>query len=160
MVFVTPPRNSMEPLRDEEGPRTSRVGSDAGGTVYSGSDEPDDEEDAPFRSLPFSSYVGHSADVLDLAWSKVHTLSTCPFWVGQKPTHFLHHNQNFNVIIEKRDCDVKNLIMAKKPRALFAPIKQSMWSLSRHLIDQRASHCMGKMSESDFAFDRVRKFGI
>ena len=29
-----------------------------------------------------------------------------------------------------------------------------------HLIDQHASHCMGKMSESDFGFDRVRKFGI
>lgn len=31
----------------------------------------DEEEDtAPFRQVPFSSYVGHSADVLDLAWSK------------------------------------------------------------------------------------------
>ena len=29
-----------------------------------------------------------------------------------------------------------------------------------HLIDQHASHCMGKMSESDFGFDRVRKFGF
>ena len=29
-----------------------------------------------------------------------------------------------------------------------------------HLIDQHASHCMGKMSESDFGFDRVRKFGL
>lgn len=30
----------------------------------------DDEDAAPFRQVPFSSYVGHSADVLDLAWSK------------------------------------------------------------------------------------------
>ena len=29
-----------------------------------------------------------------------------------------------------------------------------------HLIDQHASHCMGKMSESDFGFDRVRKFAF
>ena len=29
-----------------------------------------------------------------------------------------------------------------------------------HLIDQHASHCMGKMSESDFGFDRVQKFGF
>ncbi|XP_039271162.2 WD repeat-containing protein 44-like isoform X1 [Styela clava] len=30
----------------------------------------EDEEEAPFRQVPFSSYVGHAADVLDLAWSK------------------------------------------------------------------------------------------
>ena len=29
-----------------------------------------------------------------------------------------------------------------------------------HLIDQHASLCMGKMSESDFGFDQVRKFGF
>ena len=71
MVFATPPRSSMDQMKEDEDRRTSRAGSDAGGTIYSGSDEPDDEEDAPFRSLPFSSYVGHTADVLDLAWSKV-----------------------------------------------------------------------------------------
>ena len=71
MVFATPPRSSMDQMKEDDDRRTSRAGSDAGGTIYSGSDEPDDEEDAPFRSLPFSSYVGHTADVLDLAWSKV-----------------------------------------------------------------------------------------
>ena len=29
-----------------------------------------------------------------------------------------------------------------------------------HLIDQHASHCMDKLSESDFGFDQVRKFGF
>ena len=29
-----------------------------------------------------------------------------------------------------------------------------------HLTDQHASHCMGKLSESDVGFDRVRKFGF
>ena len=29
-----------------------------------------------------------------------------------------------------------------------------------HLVDQHASHYMGKMSESDFGFDRVQKFGF
>ena len=28
-----------------------------------------------------------------------------------------------------------------------------------HLIAQHASHCMGKMSESDFGFDQLRNSG-
>ena len=71
VVFATPPRNSMDPPREEEKKRFSKASSEAGGTIYSGSDDAEDEEDAPFRPLPFSSYVGHTADVLDLAWSKV-----------------------------------------------------------------------------------------
>ena len=61
----------MEPPKDDSDSRRSRANSEAGGSNYSASDEAEDEEDAPFRSLPFSSYVGHTADVLDLAWSKV-----------------------------------------------------------------------------------------
>ena len=30
----------------------------------------------------------------------------------------------------------------------------------QHLIDQHASHCMGKMSESDFGLDQVRNIGF
>ena len=63
-VFATPPRsmNEGEDENKNEG-KTSRS--------YSEPEPLDEEEDAPFRSLPFTSYVGHSADVLDLAWSKV-----------------------------------------------------------------------------------------
>ena len=39
------------------------------------------------------------------------TLSTCPVWVGRKSTGFLHHNQSFDVTIEKSDYDIKNLIL-------------------------------------------------
>jgi len=62
-VFATPPRsmNEGEDENKNEG-KTSRS--------YSEPEPLDEEEDAPFRSLPFTSYVGHSADVLDLAWSK------------------------------------------------------------------------------------------
>uniref|UniRef100_H2ZDE7 WD repeat-containing protein 44 n=1 Tax=Ciona savignyi TaxID=51511 RepID=H2ZDE7_CIOSA len=65
-VFATPPRNSMEPPTHEP----PKLPPDNGGSRYESSDQLDEEEEAPFRSLPFSSYVGHSADVLDLAWSK------------------------------------------------------------------------------------------
>jgi len=49
---------------------------DTASDVYNGSDlgnadQLDEDPEAPFKSLPFSSYYGHTADVLDLAWSKV-----------------------------------------------------------------------------------------
>ena len=43
----------------------------------------------------------------------------CPLQVGQKTSGFLHHNQICDVIIKKRDYDVKNLIMMWKARGLF-----------------------------------------
>ena len=38
-------------------------------------------------------------------------------------------------------------------RTIFKLLKRNMRSLRNHLIDQHASHCMGKMSESDFGFE-------
>ena len=46
--------------------------------------------------------------------------STCPVSVGLKPPGFPHHNQIFDVTIEKCDCDIKNLIMMPKAGWLFA----------------------------------------
>ncbi|XP_078482822.1 WD repeat-containing protein 44-like isoform X2 [Ciona intestinalis] len=65
-VFATPPRNTMEPPTQDP----PNIPSEDRSSRYESSDQLDEEEEAPFRSLPFSSYVGHSADVLDLAWSK------------------------------------------------------------------------------------------
>ena len=39
---------------------------------------------------------------------------------GAKATSFLHHNQTFHVIIEKSDCDIKNLIIMQKALGLLA----------------------------------------
>ena len=61
-VFATPPRSSVDFSEKRKFDERTEISSQ---------DDLDDEEDAPFRSLPFSSYVGHTADVLDLAWSKV-----------------------------------------------------------------------------------------
>lgn len=39
--------------------------------VCSGADEDPDDKNAPFRQRPFCKYKGHTADLLDLSWSKV-----------------------------------------------------------------------------------------
>ena len=39
--------------------------------VCSGTDEDPDDKNAPFRQRPFCKYKGHTADLLDLSWSKV-----------------------------------------------------------------------------------------
>ncbi|XP_055293831.1 WD repeat-containing protein 44-like [Moschus berezovskii] len=38
--------------------------------VCSGNDEDPDDKNAPFRQRPFYKYKGHTADLLDLSWSK------------------------------------------------------------------------------------------
>ena len=48
------------------------------------------------------------------------TLSTRPILHGQKATSFLHRNQIFDVIVEKSDYDIKNLIVIHKARGLLA----------------------------------------
>ena len=52
----------------------------------------------------------------------------------------------------------QKLVVNEKRVKMRELLKQSLRYF--HLIDQHASHCMGKMSESDFGFDRVRKFGF
>lgn len=39
--------------------------------VCSGTDEDPDDKNTPFRQRPFCKYKGHTADLLDLCWSKV-----------------------------------------------------------------------------------------
>lgn len=39
--------------------------------VCSGTDEDLDDRSTPFRQRPFCKYKGHTADLLDLSWSKV-----------------------------------------------------------------------------------------
>lgn len=39
--------------------------------VCSGTDEDPDDKSTPFRQRPFCKYKGHTADLLDLSWSKV-----------------------------------------------------------------------------------------
>ena len=46
---------------------------------------------------------------------------------GPKATRFLHPNQIFDVIIEKRDYDFENLFAMKKPAGV-SPFKLDMWS--------------------------------
>jgi len=76
-VFATPPRSMSESSSQPENQESS-----ADSTL---------EDDSPFRPLPLTSYVGHTSDVLDLAWSKNYfTLSssmdkTCRLWhISQK----------------------------------------------------------------------------
>jgi len=75
-VFATPPRSMSESSQQEN---------------QESSTDSTLEDDSPFRPLPLTSYVGHTSDVLDLAWSKNYfTLSssmdkTCRLWhVSQK----------------------------------------------------------------------------
>ena len=59
--------------------------------------------------------------------SKTIVLFTCLVHVGPKPTGFLHHNQIFDVVIEKNEYDIKNFIVQRKS-AGFWPLKLNMWT--------------------------------
>ncbi|XP_029462557.1 WD repeat-containing protein 44 [Rhinatrema bivittatum] len=59
----------VSPSPSQESLNSSK--SDTDGGVYSGTDEMDpDDKNAPFRQVPFCKYKGHTADLLDLSWSK------------------------------------------------------------------------------------------
>ena len=47
-------------------------------------------------------------------------LFTYQVLVGRKTTGFLHHNQILDVIIEKSDYDIKNLIVMKEARGFWS----------------------------------------
>ena len=42
--------------------------------------------------------------------------------MGQKPVGFLHYNQIFDVIIEKSDYDIKNVIVMPQAPGLTEPL--------------------------------------
>ncbi|XP_072287587.1 WD repeat-containing protein 44 [Pyxicephalus adspersus] len=59
----------VSPSPSQESLNSSK--SDTDGGAYSGADDMDpDDKNAPFRQVPFCKYKGHTADLLDLSWSK------------------------------------------------------------------------------------------
>ncbi|XP_068921325.1 WD repeat-containing protein 44 [Petaurus breviceps papuanus] len=58
----------VSPSPSQESLNSSKSDTDAG--VCGGADEDPDDKNAPFRQRPFCKYKGHTADLLDLSWSK------------------------------------------------------------------------------------------
>ena len=59
----------VSPSPSQESLNSSKSDTDTG--VCGGADEDPDDKNAPFRQRPFCKYKGHTADLLDLSWSKV-----------------------------------------------------------------------------------------
>lgn len=46
-------------------------------------EDPDlEDRNVPFRQVPFCKYKGHTADLLDLSWSKVSILTPTPLFLS------------------------------------------------------------------------------
>lgn len=58
----------VSPSPSQESLSSSKSDTDTG--VCSGAEEDPDDKNAPFRQRPFCKYKGHTADLLDLSWSK------------------------------------------------------------------------------------------
>uniref|UniRef100_A0A8D0G347 WD repeat-containing protein 44 n=1 Tax=Sphenodon punctatus TaxID=8508 RepID=A0A8D0G347_SPHPU len=58
----------VSPSPSQESLNSSKSDTDTG--VCSSADEDPDDKNAPFRQRPFCKYKGHTADLLDLSWSK------------------------------------------------------------------------------------------
>uniref|UniRef100_A0ABI7VVF9 WD repeat-containing protein 44 n=1 Tax=Felis catus TaxID=9685 RepID=A0ABI7VVF9_FELCA len=58
----------VSPSPSQESLNSSKSDTDTG--VCGGADEDPDDKNAPFRQRPFCKYKGHTADLLDLSWSK------------------------------------------------------------------------------------------
>ncbi|KAM5221651.1 WD repeat-containing protein 44 isoform 1-T1 [Ctenodactylus gundi] len=58
----------VSPSPSQESLNSSKSDTDTG--VCSGNEEDPDDKNAPFRQRPFCKYKGHTADLLDLSWSK------------------------------------------------------------------------------------------
>ncbi|XP_004614522.2 WD repeat-containing protein 44 isoform X2 [Sorex araneus] len=58
----------VSPSPSQESLSSSKSDTDTG--VCGGGDEDPDDKNAPFRQRPFCKYKGHTADLLDLSWSK------------------------------------------------------------------------------------------
>ncbi|XP_067404105.1 WD repeat-containing protein 44 isoform X1 [Emydura macquarii macquarii] len=58
----------VSPSPSQESLNSSKSDTDAG--ICSGADEDPDDKNTPFRQRPFCKYKGHTADLLDLSWSK------------------------------------------------------------------------------------------
>uniref|UniRef100_A0A8C5WEY5 WD repeat-containing protein 44 n=1 Tax=Leptobrachium leishanense TaxID=445787 RepID=A0A8C5WEY5_9ANUR len=59
----------VSPSPSQESLNSSK--SDTDGTTFSTAEDTDtDDKNAPFRQVPFCKYKGHTADLLDLSWSK------------------------------------------------------------------------------------------
>lgn len=40
-----------------------------------------EDRNVPFRQVPFCKYKGHTADLLDLSWSKVSSTESLSLWI-------------------------------------------------------------------------------
>ncbi|XP_034297565.1 WD repeat-containing protein 44 [Pantherophis guttatus] len=58
----------VSPSPSQESLNSAKSDNDTG--VCSGTDEDPDDKSTPFRQRPFCKYKGHTADLLDLSWSK------------------------------------------------------------------------------------------
>ncbi|XP_040856107.1 WD repeat-containing protein 44 isoform X3 [Ochotona curzoniae] len=58
----------VSPSPSQESLNSSKSDTDIG--ICSGNEEDTDDKNAPFRQRPFCKYKGHTADLLDLSWSK------------------------------------------------------------------------------------------
>lgn len=58
--------------------------------ICSGNEEDTDDKNAPFRQRPFCKYKGHTADLLDLSWSKVRTYMNCVLILCNYNKHFIY----------------------------------------------------------------------
>ncbi|KAM6143640.1 WD repeat-containing protein 44 [Erethizon dorsatum] len=58
----------VSPSPSQESLNSSKSDTDTG--VCGGTEEDPDDKNAPFRQRPFCKYKGHTADLLDLSWSK------------------------------------------------------------------------------------------
>uniref|UniRef100_A0A8I3ZYK0 WD repeat-containing protein 44 n=1 Tax=Callithrix jacchus TaxID=9483 RepID=A0A8I3ZYK0_CALJA len=69
----------VSPSPSQESLSSSKSDTDTG--VCGGTDEDPDDKNAPFRQRPFCKYKGHTADLLDLSWSKVYHIK-CVYLTG------------------------------------------------------------------------------
>uniref|UniRef100_A0A8C6I4T5 WD repeat-containing protein 44 n=1 Tax=Mus spicilegus TaxID=10103 RepID=A0A8C6I4T5_MUSSI len=71
----------VSPSPSQESLSSSKSDTDMG--VCSGTDEDPDDKNAPFRQRPFCKYKGHTADLLDLSWLMLYSLTPsclCPYF--------------------------------------------------------------------------------
>ena len=90
---------------------------------------------------------------------KIDTLNVCNCDIGSRGVEALACSiREMNRQVKMLN-NVKLIIFLRDELKLYKKYGLT-WKRLDHLINQHASHCMGKMSESDFGFDRVRKFGF
>ena len=96
-------------------------------------------------------------------YAPAYSLSTCPIKVGQMFMGILHHNQTFEVIIEKSDYEITNLIVMRKAYGLSAHwAKNSILSQGpgRSLLSFHKPFFGGMRRVSSFYFSQMGFYKI